>query len=238
MQNTEDIVDGTVADWIVTGWFTPDYRPLAERFATKLGERGAPYHLWAKPKLQGSTFLDQNLMKPTVVLEAMRAYPDRTIILMDVDCIANGDISPVARQIEDVGVAIFGGIPSKASDWRVWLGLSTRVVVFHPTHGARLFAARWADNVKTRGGHEERCAALAFLSSPDVRFHYIDPAYSGRERYQLPDGVIVHESAHSGQKTKERGAFKQLLRNIERRFLRTGGTSREKTALSQIVKAS
>jgi hypothetical protein len=46
-----DLVGGTVGDWLVIGWFTEDatYRPLAETFAANLAERGAPFHLFAKP---------------------------------------------------------------------------------------------------------------------------------------------------------------------------------------------
>jgi hypothetical protein len=74
------------------------------------------------------------------------------------------------------------------------------------------------------------------LACPDVRFDYLDPAYSGREVSQLPDGVIVHQSAHSAQRRSARGAVGRFLREIERRFLRTGRTSRGKTALSQVLK--
>jgi hypothetical protein len=62
----------------------------------------------------------------------------------------------------------------------------------------------------------------AFLSCPDARFDYIAPEYSGREISRLADGVIVHQS--------ERSPFRQMLRDFERRFLRTGRTGREKTA--------
>src|SRR5262245_494065 len=229
-----DITGGTVGDWLAIGWFTPDYRPLAEAFAANLAEHGAPFHLFAKPKLEGASRLEQILMKPAVVLEAMARHPDKAIALMDVDCIVRGDISPLAAIPGDVGVALFGGVPSKATDWRVWLGLSTRVMVFRPTEAARAFTEKWSGYVKSHGGHEERCAAQAFLASLEVRFSHIDLAYSGREVYQFPDGIVVHQSASSALKTSERGAIRQTLRNIERRFFRRGRSSRDKVAMSHV----
>src|SRR5262245_42953256 len=84
-----DLKGGRVEDWLVIGWFTEDatYRPLAERFATNLAEHGAPFHLFAKPVL-GKGW--NTWRKPSVVLEAMDAYPGKAIVLMDVDCTVRG----------------------------------------------------------------------------------------------------------------------------------------------------
>ena len=233
-----DITGGNPEDWLVTGWFTPDYRPLAEAFAAQLAQHGAPYHLWGKPQMDGMSRLEKILMKPAVVLEAMAAYPDKTVALMDVDCLVRGNLSPLVDIPGDVGVALFGGMPPKDTDWRVWLGLSTRVMVLRPTEPARAFAEKWAALVNEHGGHEERCAAMAFLSSTaDVRFHHIDIAYSGRDTYQLPDGVVVHESASSTQKATERHPVMQALRNLERRFFRSGRSSRQKAAMTHIMRS-
>lgn len=76
-----DLVGGQIADWLVAGWFTPDYRPLAEAFAVNLSEHGAPHHLLAKPSLGAWN----TRRKPAVVLEAMDLYPGKTIVLTDVD---------------------------------------------------------------------------------------------------------------------------------------------------------
>lgn len=236
---SSDIRGGQPSWWLVVGWFTEDsvYRPLAEKFAARLDECGAPYHLWSKPKVKGMSRLDTILMKPAVVLEAMAAYPGKTVVLMDIDCVLRGDLTPLVDVDGDVGIALFGGMPTKDKDWRVWLGLSTRVMVFKPTGPARIFAERWAALVKTEGGHEERCAAMAFLSSTvDVRFHHIDIAYSGRETHQLPNGIVLHESVSSTLKAAVRHPFMQMLRNFERRFLRSGRSGRQKSATIAIMR--
>jgi len=63
----------------------------------------------------------------------------------------------------------------------------------------------------------------AFLASTgSVAFSYIDKRYSGREVSDLPDGVIVHDSAHHKQIVSVRGRIKTALRSLERQWLRSG----------------
>ena len=71
----------TTKAWLVFGWFTPDYRPLADKLAASLDEVGAPYHLFAEEKSHGRWDVRR---KPSIVLDAMAAYPDKTLVLMDV----------------------------------------------------------------------------------------------------------------------------------------------------------
>ena len=170
-----DLVGGTVRGWIVVGWFTEDakYRPLAENFAFNLSEHGAPFHLLSKPPLGGWN----TLRKPTVVLEAMDAYPGKTLVLMDVDCIVRGDIAPVTQIRGDVGVTVIARNTRKGRRWShsLLIEASSRVVVFRPTGGARAFAQAWADEIERSAiRHDENSMAWAYLSSPSVRFDYID----------------------------------------------------------------
>ena len=236
-----DLVGGQVGDWLVTGWFTEDdvYRPLAEAFAFSLSEHGAPFHLWAKPAL--GTWNTRR--KPEVVLEAMDAYPGKTVVLMDVDCVLSGNIAPVTQIHGDVGIVVIARNVRRKRRWAHWLSVecSSRVVVFRPTDGARVFAQTWADQIeRSHVNHDEHSMAWAYLSSPGVRFDYIDQAYSGRETGTVPDAVIVHDSAHDEQRRAERGPIKRVLRAFERRFLRTGRTrsSRLKGELGVLLKAS
>ena len=232
-----DIKGGAPGDWLVAGWFTPDYRPLAERFAANLAEHGAPYHLWAKEKLAAGWNTGR---KPSVVLETLDAYPGKTIVLMDVDSIVQGDIAPVANVEGDVGITVLARNMPKRQGWQHWIAAecSSRVVVFRPTDGARTFARRWAEQIERSNlSHDEHSMVWTFLACPDVRFDYINSRYSGREVGQLHDAVIEHQSAHSNQKRGGRGVVMELLHSIERRYLRSGRTSRERIALSHILKA-
>jgi hypothetical protein len=75
-----DIVGKTPGDWLVIGWFTPDYRPVAEKLAASLIAHGAPFHLMAKPKL-GKGW--NTLRKPSVVLELQERRRTQAGVLAD-----------------------------------------------------------------------------------------------------------------------------------------------------------
>jgi hypothetical protein len=236
-----DLVGGTARDWLVTGWFTEDdtYRPLAQRFAANLTEHGAPFHLWAKPKGQGWS----TRRKPAVVLETLDAYPGRTVVLVDVDCVVRGDIAPVTQIETDVGIIVIARNMRKGGRFRHWIATecSSRVVVFRPTDGARAFARKWADRIeRSEFNHDEHAMIWAMLASlASTSFDYIDQRFSAREIGQIPDAVIEHDSAHDEARRAARGAIKTMLREFERRFLRTGRTraSRLKGEMSVLVKA-
>lgn len=236
-----DLVGGQVGDWLVSGWFTEDdaYRPLAEAFAAKLREHGAPYHLWAKPALGAWN----TARKPSVVLETLDAYPGKTVVLMDVDCIIRGDIAPVTQIDGDVGIIVIARNVRKGRKWRQWIAAecSSRVVVFRPTEGARAFARKWADQLeRSEFAHDEHAMIWAMLASlSSTSFGYIDQKYSAREVGQIPDAVIEHDSAHDEARRASRGRFRNLLRVFERRLLRSGRTrqARLKGEMSVLLKA-
>jgi hypothetical protein len=224
-----DLRWSTPEGWLVTGWFTPDYRPLAEAFAAQLAHHGAPYHIWAKPKLVAGW---NTTRKPSIVLDTLDAYPGRTVVLMDVDCLVRGDPSPVADVAGDVGIcAIARNMATRRNGFRHWLAFETssRVIVFRPTDGARLFAERWAGKVAASSfSHDEWALSWTFLTStPDVRFAYLPQPYSGREASLMPDAVIAHDSAHEKAKRRERHTVRDVLRAMERPF-RTGRTKAKK----------
>jgi hypothetical protein len=233
-----DLKGGEVRDWLVTGWFTPNYQPLAAAFAANLMEHGVPFHLYAKTAVAGWN----TRRKPAVVLEAMDAYPGKTVVLMDVDCTVTGDMAPVADVKGDVGIVVIARNMRRGKRWAHWLSVecSSRVVVFRPTVGARAFAQAWADTIeRSTVDHDEHSMAWAYLSSPSIHFDYIDQRYSAREIGRIPDAVIEHDSAHDEARRASRGRVQTMLRAFERRWLRSGRTrqSRLKGEMSVVLKA-
>jgi hypothetical protein len=107
------------------------------------------------------------------------------------------------------------------------------VVVFRPTSAARGFAKAWEWQIEqSHVSHDEHSMVWAFLAcTGKVAFSYINQRYSGREVYDLPDGVIVHDSAHKKQRQAVRGRIKTALRGLESRWLRSGRTRSAKTQL-------
>ncbi len=221
-----DVKGGTIDDWLVCGWFTPDYQPLAEKFSANLAQYAVPHHLWAKPKSDRGW---NTWRKPSVVIETMDRYPGKTVVLMDVDCTVGGDISTLAKSAGDVSLTITSR--SARLLWpmhkRIVIKAISRVVVFRPTPAARRFAEEWGRRCEsTHYEGDEAALRAAFLTCPSVAFSHIDRRYSG---LTFPDAVITHDSAHEGSRALTlRGVFK----SIERPF-RTGGTRAAKMAGSE-----
>lgn len=223
---TEDIVAEDQRGWLAIGWFTPDYRPLAETFAANLDQHGVPYHLFAKPALDGGW---DTRRKPSVVLEAMSRYPSKTLVLMDVDCIVRGDITPVVvGDGADVGFTIKARPVSgrdRQSRKRVTLTVSSRVAVFRPTDGARAFVREWERLCDRAGaGGDEEHMVWAYLLRPDISYVQIDQRYAGREvSGDVENAIIVHNSVHD---KAEQAWWSPMpaLKAFERRWLRTGHT--------------
>ena len=220
----DDIRGGDAHDWIVTGWFTPDYRPLAEKLAQNLAAHNAPHHLWAKEKRASGW---NTHIKPAVVLATMDTYPGRTIVLMDADCIVTGDISPVAHLAGDVGLAIKAR-PARRS--RIVFTLSSRVAVFRPTAGARTFAERWAATcAASRRSDDEWSMAWTFIRHPEIGYSHLDQRYIGRElgsANQIDGIVIWHDSAHDIERRRSSpiASIRHALKACETRLFRTGAT--------------
>lgn len=224
-----DLKGGSPADWIVIGWFTPDYRPLAETFAANLAKHNAPYHLFARPPLAGW----DTSPKPSVVLDAMSAYPDRTLVLMDVDCIVSGDIAPAVRVAGDVGIVMLASnIKHRNGNWcqQVSIDCSSRIVVFRPTAKARAFAVEWARLIdKGPIRNDEHSMTWAYINCSNVDFCYLDNLYAARGVSEVPDAVIWHDSAHRKQRLQTIGPLKRFWRAIQQ-SLKTGRTKARKQA--------
>ena len=47
------------------------------------------------------------MRKPAIVLNAMKAYPDKTLILMDVDCIVNGPLDELSNIVGNADFSCF-----------------------------------------------------------------------------------------------------------------------------------
>jgi hypothetical protein len=230
MAHEHDIKSGTSEGWLAIGWFTPDYRPLAEKCAANLAEHGIPFHLFARTKLAKGWNTRQ---KASVVLDAMESYPNPSLILMDVDCTVRGDIAPALNIAGDVGLVLKAQQTRRGWIWlkRVSVLATSRVVVFRPTDGARRFAEEWREQCKT--AHypgDETAMTWAFLRRPDVAYSHLDDRYRAWEmgaRSMPIDALIVHQSAHEKAWASPIAAAKGFAKAIERRYFRGGRTTRK-----------
>jgi hypothetical protein len=202
--------------WVVCGWFTPDYRPMAEALAQQLAVHGAPHHILAAEKT--GSWARQILRKPNMVQRAMREHPNDVIVFMDVDCEVRGPLDDVSKTAADLTCSLF----VKRRRGRQRNDLSSRVIVVRPTPGAHQLVNHWiqqcqeANSIAPEYGDE--CALMVALSRcTTASWSAIDPRFAGRELPQAPAGaVIVHDSAHESSSTMRRvhRSFKTWKRSV------------------------
>lgn len=191
---------GTQPKFVVTGFFTPNYRERAETFARSLAAASIPYHLFAVEK--GShTWRDIVHMKPGIVMRALDTYPGIPVVLMDVDSHVKGPI--------DAMLDFEGHISARAKmrlTRAVWpfhakttIHISSRSMVFKPHPRVRQFLEDWQHELRTATYHQGGCEmAMRFVMMRSVGLAFVpmDLRYSGMEHDAAPaDAVVVHQSA-------------------------------------------
>jgi hypothetical protein len=183
--------------WLVTGFFTPDYRPLAAALAASLDHDKQPYHLFAVDK--SGDWSSQTMRKPSIVIGALDAHPGKTVILMDVDCTVHGPLDALASFCPAADVCCLSTARSKKiGRHRQRFSLSSRVMVVRPTPGARALMQQWDKACRERPWMhgDEPNLTYALTCSPGSAYSTIPLIYSGREASEAPAGsIITHESA-------------------------------------------
>lgn len=206
----EDIIDVGGAGprpYVVTGFFTPNYRPLAERLARDLAATGNPHHLIARDK-GTATWKNVVHWKPEIVLEAMDLYPESSLILLDVDSAVRGSMAPMLDFTGDLSARAKLRLTNHVWPFRpkTILHISSRSMVLRPNARVRKFLADWRDELRTATYYQGGCEmAMRFviMRSTGLAFCPMDPRYAGLEVDQAgPDAVVVHSSASavSGRK--------------------------------------
>jgi hypothetical protein len=193
----------------VVGWFTPDYRQLAEQFSANCIEVNAPHHLFElDPLPQWSTHA-----KPWVLRSAMQCYPNQRLVLMDVDCVLRGPIHALAASAADVSFYL----NVKRREGELARGVaSSRVISIAPNEVVRDFLKSWEqwNGVIAAKGDEQGLLA-AFGHASGLLYQPLDVRFAGRELEDAPEGaVIVHRSAT--QDTRKGRFFRWAKRNRRR----------------------
>jgi hypothetical protein len=189
----------TPLPYVVVGFFTPNYRPLAERLSVDLTETKNPHHLIARDK-GSATWRDVVHMKPDVVLQAMDLYPTSSIILLDVDSSVRGSLSPMLDFVGDISARSKLRLTNHFWPFRqkTVLHISSRSMVFKPNARVRKFLADWRDELRTADYFQGGCEmAMRFVitRSTGLAFCPMDPDYSGMEVDQASDkAIVVHNS--------------------------------------------
>ena len=202
--------------FLVTGFFTPDYFPLANALSKNLVEFGISHHLYARDKRQGQ-WGHQTLRKPEILQTARRDYPGRVLILMDVDCRVRGDISPMLDTVGDIA----SPMGRKRAKNGTLLMLGTRVFLVRPTAMADGFLALWDEkcrlDIREVGTDEMRFQMAVEDSAGHFAFAALPRIFTGVElRKATPQDLIVHDSA--AEKTRFLGSYRKGLQQNFRKL--------------------
>lgn len=199
MADYADMIDtNNLSDWLVIGFFTPNYRALAETLAISLREQNHPFHFFAVET--SARWSHVTMLKPTIVLNAMEIHPKKSLILMDVDCIVNGSLSGLEAFGKSIDIACFATLRAKKiRRERQHFSLSSRVMLIRPTNEAREFIKKWRDACNERPwmNGDEPNLVLALTRSSGIAFSPLPRTYAGREYSGKMSQVslISHKSA-------------------------------------------
>jgi hypothetical protein len=191
-----DIVGRFESPLVVVGFFTPDYTAAAASFAANLREHAISHHLYHRPKLEGG-WVSQTRQKPSVLTQARYDYPDRVLVLMDVDCRIRGDISGILDAPGDVALRTKRTTLGSTFSRRYALKPCSRVVLARPTSGSAAFVSAWKSACDSRqGGCDEALLMQSMADSPDYySVGTLSLRYAGLELRDAPsDAIVVHDS--------------------------------------------
>ncbi|AGK57522.1 hypothetical protein HYPDE_29233 [Hyphomicrobium denitrificans 1NES1] len=180
---------------IVVGFFTPNYKPIADRFVANLARIGISHHIFA---VSGHDWKSATLLKPEIIAGARSLYPRAPIVFMDVDCIIRGPVHPLFEMISGTDVAL--PIRIIQSDKRDLVWSSSRIIVWNPTDGAARLLKRWIELCSERSSmhvklNDEKLLLRAISQSGGVTFTQIPAQYAAFEITDIgPEAVIVHQT--------------------------------------------
>lgn len=217
-----DITNIQQTNLVVIGFFTPDYYPLASTFSENLKSHKISHHLYARKKVEGD-WVSQTRQKPSVLIEALKDYPDSVLVLMDVDCQVRGSISKLCELAADVGLRL-----KRKKQTR--LRPCGRVVVLKPTIAAQAFVQSW--RFACAGAGSDEGALYKILG--DNEMHYsicgLPPIFAGEEVRNAPsDAIIVHESASDSKRVgwNIRKIIQTSFRRSRNKLLALSGYAKE-----------
>jgi hypothetical protein len=205
--------------WIVSGWFTPDYRWRAESLAGQLEVAGAPYHLFATQKI--GAWGSETRRKPEFLRNACDLYQGKAVVLMDVDNIVLGPLDGIDDFAADVSFTL--GVKIRRGELRCMFGSQT--VIVRPTCGGRRFVEAWSNECRKHDGTQEvdefALSVVMASNANEWTWTNLNPRYRGGEiEVAATEAVIAHKSAH-----KEASTFMQLrarAQAVRRRLLGSG----------------
>lgn len=205
---TERLSVAPARDFIVCGWFTPDYRHWWDRLRRNLDDIGAPHDFVEVSKLDGS-WERNTRQKPLVVLSAMDRHLGKSLIVLDVDCTIPGGLDGL-RELASLPGDIAIWLQAKWKKGRAELSARNGTMVIHPTPEAREFVERWIDATRSapRYANDQHAMLMALGQVQGLTITSLDIRFTATPGSRCENPVILHD--HAGKPAS------RLARNLAR----------------------
>ncbi len=183
-------------NWVVCGWFTPDYRPWWDNLRAELDANGAPYDFVEVAKQSGG-WESNTMRKPAQVKAAMQRHPDKTIIFLVVDCSVPGGYAGLERLAGTSGDVGFHFRTKWRRSGGHRLGPRSGTMVFKPTESGRAFVDAWIKETGSAPRYtvDQTSLAVAMGRCPNVAITMLDVSYCAIPDDKCAEPIILHDRA-------------------------------------------
>jgi hypothetical protein len=215
-----DIVDvANAGQWLVVGWFTPDYRLWAVRLERSLQTLGVPHHLAACRKQHG-TWAAETTRKPQIVAEMMARYPGKTLVLLDVDCTVRRPLEPLVETLKGDVAAFVRAKPTGRGKERARIKILSGTMVFRPTAGAQSFVRAWSAALREcdAADVDQTALMIALGRATDFTFQPLGAEWCALDAAAHPDPAILHDHAGADATRARVPTPREVLRNLVNRM--------------------
>lgn len=205
---TERISATSDCDFIVCGWFTPDYRYWWDRLQRNLDDIGAP-HDFVEVQKSERGWEANTMRKPHEVLAAMHRHPDTIIIFLDVDCLVTGGLAGLCELANirgDIGVFL-------RTKWKPhgspWIGIRSGTMVLRPTPAARAFVECWCEASFSAPQYctDQDSIRYALGGVPGLSVTFLDIRYCATPKDHCKEPVILHDGGKKPNQSNRLSKF-------------------------------
>lgn len=183
-------------DWVICGWYTPDYRGWAEALQANLEEVGAPFDLVETAKVQGG-WERNTLRKPFESQAAIKRHPGKTVVMLDVDAQVVGtldELDDIFRIEGDIGAFVRTKFRSSG---KPLFAPRSGTMVFRPTPKAQALANEWIEACRhaPRYAVDQDALLVALGKVPSLSLTMLPIEACGTQADNCKFPVVLHDQA-------------------------------------------
>jgi hypothetical protein len=185
-------------NYIVSGWYTKDYKKWWDKLRPTLEAVGAPYD-FVEVERSSTEWESSTMVKAAHVLQAMQRHPDKTVVFLDVDCEVLGPLDELLKTKTDFACFIETNANPKSIRFLPWSG----TMVIRQTPKAYELVERWVEESRTAARYsvDQTSLANALGKVPGLTLTLLDRKWCARPWDNVADAVILHDSASIPLKT-------------------------------------